>query len=344
MTDNLFQLIRSCSWNGCENELGQLGRDFKCVMIKENPKRQVFQITKNGKPVYYLKLFKAQPFPFSIIRFYAKKEFNIGIRLKNDGIRTVEYVSWAKLPSGEGLCLTAAMNNAVSGREQFFRNCRFDPEKRRLFLDSMSALVASLVSRNYFHPDLHSGNFLSDSLLNTALVDVWGIRKVSLWTRRRLVVMTAPWLDLEGFLTENEIISGLVAAKLAKDTEDAKSLWSQAKSQKWEEVRKNMKKTRFRILKPDSKFAKTIVSGNETQRWRKTQWYTDPKCLEINPAWKKISLPSEGEAENIWVNSFIHPANQEYPALWVSRDAGRENTIYMASETAQTQERTLENR
>ncbi len=331
MTDNLFQLIRSCSWNGRGNELGHPGRDFKCVLMKKNPKRQVFQITENGNPVYYLKIFKAQVFPFSMIRFYAEKEFNTGIRLKNDGIRTVEYVSWAKLPSGEGLCLTAAMNNAVSGREQFFRNCRFDTEKRRLFLDSMSALVASLVSMNYFHPDLHSGNFLSDCQLNTALVDVWGIRKISLWTRRKRAVMTAPWLDLEDFLSEDEIISGLVAGKLAKDADDAKSLWAQANAEKRAGMPKRIRKLRCRVMRPESKFTKVIIKNGEIQRWRKTPWYSDPESLEIDPAWKKISLPNEAEAENMWVESFINPANKEYPVLWVSRDAGRENIFYMNS-------------
>lgn len=279
--------------------------DVNLRKVKENPKRSIFRITgKNGKMLYF-KFFKKQKFPFNIIRFYAGKEYQIAKLLQKSSLPIINYIAWATLKNGGGFCVSEGLPEAISGRQYFFQIARFDAKKKQIFLDQIAELTYSLYKKNFYHSDFHTSNFLFDmSTEKVCLVDPWGIRKVIFFPEFRKISMCSPWLELQDYLTDDEIVKGLLSSSLVKNKFAAMELLEHARTTYCRQQELHWPKIKQRILGGKSKFATLEIRGNDRYYWRHTQWFTQPDKFEIDPAWKMKPYSDPAEAERIWLDSF----------------------------------------
>ena len=308
--------------------------DVRLEKIKENPKRSIFRMTDENGRMLYLKLFGKQKFPFNVIRFYAAKEYRIAKALQKASVPIINYLAWATLKNGGGFCVSEGLPQAVSGRQYFFQTARFDAQKRRVFLERIPELTCALCKRHFYHPDFHTSNFLFDlSAGKACLVDPWGIREVIFFPEFRKVEMCSPWMELQDYLTDDEIMEGLLSSSLAKNKFAALELMDRARAayRRQEELR--WPKTKRRILSGRAKFTTLETRGSDRYYWRHTQWFTPPEQFEVDPAWEMKSYPA-AEAEKIWLDSF-RKYQKELPLLRVVHPDGSSD-LYFSSKSNTT--------
>ena len=131
----------------------------------------------------------------------------------------------------------------------------------------------------------------------------------------RKVEMCSPWMELQDYLTDDEIMEGLLSSSLAKNKFAALELMDRARAayRRQEELR--WPKTKRRILSGRAKFTTLETRGSDRYYWRHTQWFTPPEQFEVDPAWEMKSYPA-AEAEKIWLDSF-RKYQKELPLLRV---------------------------
>lgn len=279
--------------------------DINLRKVKENSKRSIFCITdQNGKMLYF-KFFKKQNFPFNIIRFYASKEYQVAKHLQNSSLPIINYIAWATLKDGGGFCVSEGLPKTISGRQYFFQIAKFDAKKKQIFFDQIAELTYSLYKRNFYHSDFHTSNILFDvSTEKACLVDPWGIREVFFFPEFRKIKMCSPWLELQNYLTDDEIMNGLLSSSLVKSKFAAIELFEHARISYRKQQELYWSKMKPRILNDSSKFTTLEIRGNDRYYWRHTQWFTQPDKFEINPTWKMKPYSDPAEAERVWLDSF----------------------------------------
>lgn len=291
--------------------------DFSLEKVKSNPKRSIFRMTDEHGSMLYLKLFSRQFFPFDIFRFYAAKEYRIAKALEAASVPVVRYLAWAKLENGGGFCVSEGVPHAVSGRQYFFQTALSDDRKRGVFLECIAELARGLYKNHFYHSDFHTSNILFDQEREKAcLVDPWGIREVFGFMEYRKAEMCSPWMELRAYLSDDEVMQGILSSSLGKNKFDALELMDRAAKRYRKQSEMRWDRTRRRILSGKAKFTTLEMRGPDRFFWRHTEWFAPPEKLEINPAWKVRSIRNAEEARTLWLNSFREPC-AEKPLLWV---------------------------
>ncbi len=292
-------------------------KGFEVFLVKQNPKRKVFRLTGPSGQIMFLKLFAQQRFPFSIIRFYPSKEYEIACKLEKNGIPVIRYLAWGRLKKG-GFCISEGIPEAVSARQYFFENVRSNPALLNSFLGKLAELTGILYHKNYRHPDFHLGNILfTPRNPGFFLVDPWGMRELFLHTTASKLALCTAWIELRGYISRDKLLDGILSSGLARAKIDAVELLQEAVRQYTKRADAQWPKIARRILSGKSKFATSVHQEDGIYTWRHTLWFTPPEKMEIDPSWRKVDFPSAEESEKVWLESFRRPSDENHPLLRV---------------------------
>ena len=298
-------------------ELRTFFRDgFKAYKVKENPKRKVFHLEGSGGKEVYLKLFAPQRFPFNIIRFYGKKEYRIAKELEKADVPVVRYMAWGKAGNKCGFCFSEGVKKAIPAREFFFECACKDPVDRKAFLSAVESIVHTLHAKHFHHPDFHTGNLLyAPEERRFLLVDPWGIGDsfLTLDSRQELCGI---WMELKPFLTEDEILSGVISGGLAPNKMEALVLMDKAFRSFRKQFLHHLPKLHNRIMNGHKKYVTLVEDEEKSLYFRNNLFFAPPEKCEIDPAWRKESFTDLESARKIFLDSFdLHEYMGEVPML-----------------------------
>lgn len=318
-TSDIRELLLFSEFNGEGADAARdfIRKDFEVLPVKQNPKRKIFRLVNASGQCLYLKLFAQQSFPFTVFRFYPSTEYEIARKLEKNGIPVIRYLAWGKLKKG-GFCISEGVPDAVPARKYFFETVRFNPPLLNHFLERLAELTFSLYHKNYRHPDFHLGNILFTPIdRHLYLVDPWGIREILFQTTASRIALCTPWLELRGYISDDNLLNGILSSGLAKTKIDAIELLQKAVRQYEKKCTAQWPKISRRILSGKSKFATTVQKKDGDYTWRHTLWFASPEKMEINPSWRRVEFSSAEESEKIWLESFRHPSDENRPLLRV---------------------------
>lgn len=163
-------------------------------LIKANPVRKVF---RSGE-------------------FYLKLDLRTGNRLLREWrsaellaarhIPMVEHLALGRSATGE-LLITRALPDAVQAGTYFFRTCLRDGAPAEEFAESLAEFARQIIGSGLFHPDFHCGNVLYlPERKKFALVDVYGVRKSTLFDRFRHYRMERILMELREALDRKTLL------------------------------------------------------------------------------------------------------------------------------------------
>ena len=307
---------------------------FQVTKVKENPKRKVFLLQSAGGKEIYLKLFAPQKFPFNIIRFYGKKEYAIARELEKASVPVVRYIAWGKAPNQCGFCLSEGVKNACPARRFFFESACSDPGCRKIFLSAVEEIVHTLHTRNFHHPDFHTGNLLyAPEEKKFLLVDPWGIGDsfLTVDSRRELCGI---WMELKPFLSEDEILSGIISGGLAPNKMEALVLMDKAYKVSRKKFLHHKEKLNRRILKGHKKYVTLVKEENKLLYFRNNLFFAPPELPAIDPAWRMEYFADPEEAKKIFLDSFdIQEYSGEVPLLMILSPTENAAQLYFPSDS-----------
>lgn len=288
---------------------------FEVVPVKQNPKRKVYCLRCPDGSELYLKLFARQCLLDRHFRFYASCEYQAAKRLEALGLPVIRYLAWGRLHYG-GFCISEGVPEAVQARRYFFETLSVRPGLRADFLTRLSETTLQLVRNRIRHPDFHLGNILySLAEKKIFLPDPWGVRPCWFWREHHLELLSLPWLEMSGSVSEDEILTGLQESGLARDPDSARSLLERTAVSYERRLRKHWKKLSARILSGHSKYATEVELPSGRCAFRHTEWFERPEKLELDPAWIKTEFAAEAESRAIWLGSFLRIPPVENPPL-----------------------------
>ena len=302
---------------------------FEVALIKQNPKRKVFRLSCPDGTELYLKLFVHRGILSGPFRFYAFREYRTARYLESLGLPMIHYLAWGRFRGG-GFCLSEGIRAAVQARRYFFETLRGRPELRKPFLEQLAALTGQMLRSRVRHPDFHLGNILfSGDSKRLYLADPWGVRRTFFRHEHDQVHLTLPWLEMSGSLPEEEQLAGMVEAGLASGPVSARILLERAGCEYELRRKKHWAKLSARILSGKSKFATGVDTPEGRYFFRHTEWFEPPAELRLNPCWRAESFPTEREAREIWLNSFLKiPPVKNPPIAWLIARTGSSVLFY----------------
>lgn len=333
---DIEELFSSSSLHGEEKALEELRAFFQAgflaYKVKENPKRKVFRLEgKDGREVY-LKLFAPQKFPFNVIRFYGKKEYAIARELEKASVPVVRYMAWGKAENKCGFCLSEGVKGAIPARRFFFESACNDPASKKVFLTAVERIVHTLHARHFHHPDFHTGNLLyAPEEKKFLLVDPWGIGDsfLTLDSSRELCGI---WMELKPFLTEDEILSGMISGGLAPNKMDALVLMDKALRSYRKQFCHHLPKLHSRIMNGHKKYVTLVEEEERSLYFRNNLFFAPPEKCQIDPAWRKVSFPDMESARKLFLDSFdLHEYSGDVPLLMsLPKNMSEEACLYFA--------------
>lgn len=257
--------------------------------VKTNSARTVFTVDSR----YFVKQFTPRGILNRVIALFyskAKTEFNTGLALEKSGIPVVNYLGWGRSGSCSML-VSAAEPDASTVLQQWHRN----PQQRSELLEKLANLTRLLMVNRWFHPDYHAGNLLYRNG-DLCLVDVYGLRRTAVFSRKQKLRMTAIILGLREHISDAEAHKFIFDSGIADNEATAVAIWRDALFRDGRRIANDWQRRRRQILNNYPKFVE--VQDNILLRR-----LADGAVADLENAVKEKYSPEI--ALEIWLQSFF---------------------------------------
>lgn len=262
---------------------------MKSNQVKTNPARTVFTVDNR----YFVKYFTPHGIFNRIMAFLSSKartEFKTGLALEKSGVPVVKYLGWGR--SGcYSMLISATEPNVSTALQQWYRY----PQQRPILLEKLAELTHLLMVNHWFHPDYHAGNLLYGNG-NLCLVDVYGIKRTSSFSRKQRLRMVAIILGLREYINDDEAYKFILAAGIADNESTAAEIWRDALFRDGRRIYNDWERRRRQILNNYPKFVE--VQDNVLLRRR-----ADGQVADLENTVRESYSPEI--ALEIWLQSFF---------------------------------------
>ena len=310
--------------------------------VKENPVRTVFTVTGTGGTHYYIKHDHPRGWFAPVRAFFRTRvaeEYHAAKLLEDNNVPVVKYLGYGRR-GAEGMLISVAEEQTVSGREYWVSLPRGNTPERQDFLWRLTQIVRHMVGHGLYHSDFHAGNILVRR--NTGemlLVDPYGIVQYPQGLdHRKRVEMMKIFVNFRGRVEPEVMMENLIAAGLAVNLENAAEVWQYAIALENRKMIRDWDRRQRQILSGNSKFCCRTIKDGITYVLRQTAFYRPlfDASAPLPPDRLDAVKYSRNEAQQIWLDSFYAQLRQDLrlrvPLIWAQVPDGPDIIYYAVTD------------